>query len=127
MASGFDVTTLPSKLVEARFYAVTTDVRNASTKDIPPGCCLVFCTEKRFNQYVKYHFSDLINPEEYTGSTTFSSVNDEGTLIEVASVDPNRRATVSFKGNVHIAFIEVGAKGHLIRQPPKRLTRDAKK
>jgi hypothetical protein len=127
MASDFDVTKPPGKLVEARFYAVTKDVRNASPKDIPPNCTLVISSDKRFNQHVKYHFADLSNPEDYTGSTMFSSVDDEGTTIEIVSVDANRRVKVSFVGKVHIAFIEVGAKGHLIRQPPKRLTKEAKK
>jgi len=121
VASGCDVAALPSKLIQTSFYEVTEEKapENFTAKSLKPGMCLVYTKDDIFIDAVKAHFDTMLRPEAFSGSTMWSSIQAAGSQFEVITIDSNMLGSITFKGYINIAYLEAGARGHLITRRVK--------
>jgi hypothetical protein len=122
IASGFKAEKLPDGLMQISFYEVTKekDPAKMAAKDLHPGLCMIYTKDDIFADDVRAHFHGLAHPEQFSGSTMWATLDESvGAAFEVITIGSDSRGTVAFKGKVHIAYLEEGARGHVIRRPVK--------
>lgn len=119
IASGYDSVSLKDGLIEVSLYSVTQDVDSIDLSNLPKNTYLVFSDDYDLRGRVCWHFESMHLPHEYTGSTMFASRWTNGTSLEIVRVNDDRRGETVFRKDVSIVYLEVGAKGQLIRQKTK--------